>query len=70
LLIAPDLCILRPCLYGTCTSEVKERSFNYTCTCDEGYSGRLCDSSKLNISVIKAKCLNKNISLLVFSFTI
>jgi len=40
---AHDLCSFRPCYFGTCVNVLEDRSFNFTCDCDEGYTGELCD---------------------------
>ncbi|XP_060557015.1 neurogenic locus notch homolog protein 1-like [Ruditapes philippinarum] len=37
---APDPCISNPCVFGTCSTS----SDSFRCTCDHGYTGRICDT--------------------------
>ena len=37
-------CGSSPCVYGTCTDNVN----SYSCTCDDGYTGINCETSKLS----------------------
>jgi len=46
---APDMCSFQPCYHGDCINTVTDKSFDYTCICDEGYTGVDCDlSNQLN----------------------
>lgn len=47
-----DECIARPCLNGgTCQNQYG----NYSCVCRQGYGGRHCETSRLNLDNFKLK---------------
>lgn len=46
-----DDCSPDPCAYGACIDCVN----TFTCNCEAGYTGRLCDTSEYNVSVIMVR---------------
>lgn len=44
-------CDPNPCVHGTCTSSIQ----GYGCSCNDGYTGSLCDRLKRMIALLFSK---------------
>ena len=51
---AVDPCMYLPCIHGQCESHPTVDILNYTCSCDDGYTGPLCDIGKILLIIPRA----------------
>jgi len=45
--IVTDPCLYRPCIHGQCIPHPTVAILNYTCVCENGYTGDVCDIGKM-----------------------